>query len=79
MISDKIRTILSQHARLSTDVTTLNDDADLYEAGLTSLTTVNVMLAVEDQFDIEFPDHMLGRKTFGSIQALCEAVEELAG
>ena len=51
--------------------------SDLYDAGLTSLTTVNLMLAIEDQFDIEFPDHMLGRKTFGSIQALCEAVEEL--
>jgi acyl carrier protein len=79
MYTDKIRAILTQHARLGTDVSTLSDASDLYEAGLTSLTTVNVMLAIEDQFDIEFPDHMLGRKTFGSIQALCEAVEELAG
>jgi acyl carrier protein len=73
----KIRAILAQHARLGTDINTLSDTSDLYEAGLTSLTTVNIMLAIEDQFDIEFPDHMLGRKTFRSIQALCEAVEEL--
>jgi acyl carrier protein len=79
MYAEKIREILAQHARLSTDVNTLANDSDLYAAGLTSLTTVNLMLAIEDHFDIEFPDQMLGRKTFGSIQSLCEAVEELAG
>ncbi len=77
MYADRIREILAKHARLSADITTLSDESDLYSAGLTSLTTVNLMLAIEEQFDIEFPDHMLGRKTFGSIQALCEAVEEL--
>lgn len=79
MYTEQIRDILSQHARLSIDVSTLANDSDLYAAGLTSLTTVNLMLAIEDHFDIEFPDQMLGRKTFGSIQSLCEAVEELAG
>jgi acyl carrier protein len=49
----------------------------LYAAGLTSLTTVNLMLAIEDHFDIEFPDKMLGRKTFESIQSLSEAIEEI--
>jgi acyl carrier protein len=79
MYAEKIRDILAQHARLSADISTLANDSDLYAAGLTSLTTVNLMLAIEDHFDIEFPDQMLGRKTFGSIQSLCEAVEELAG
>lgn len=79
MYSEQIRAIVAQHARLPCDVSTLDDASDLYAAGLTSLTTVNLMLAIEDHFDIEFPDHMLGRKTFGSIQSLCEVVEELAG
>lgn len=79
MYADQIREIVAKHGRLSTDINSLADDSDLYAAGLTSLTTVNLMLAIEEKFDIEFPDHMLGRKTFGSIQALCEAVEELAG
>jgi len=77
MIAEKIRAILVQHGRLTKDVQSLANDSDLYEAGLTSLTTVNLMLAIEDEFDIEFPDNMLGRKTFGSIEALCEAVEQL--
>jgi acyl carrier protein len=74
---EQVRTIVAQHARLSTDVAQLSDSSDLYAAGLTSLTTVNLMLAIEDHFDIEFPDQMLGRKTFESIQSLSEAIEEI--
>lgn len=79
MHADRIRTVLTKHARLSVDAATLAEDSDLYAAGLTSLTTVNLMLAVEDEFDIEFPDNMLGRKTFESIRALSEAVEKITG
>lgn len=75
----KIREILSQHARLPVPVEGLQDSSDLYNAGLTSLATVGLMLALEDQFGIEFPDSMLGRKTFSSIEAIAEAVEQLHG
>lgn len=77
MYQEQVRTIIAQHARLSADVSQLEDSSDLYAAGLTSLTTVNLMLAIEDHFDIEFPDKMLGRKTFESIQSLSEAIEEI--
>lgn len=77
MLQKEIRDIIHSHARLSADVGTLTDVSDLYAAGLTSLTTVNLMLALEDHFDIEFPDKMLVRKTFESIQSLSEAVEAL--
>ena len=73
----KIREILSQHARLPVPVEGLQDSGDLYNAGLTSLATVGLMLALEDQFGIEFPDSMLGRKTFRSIEAIADAVEQL--
>lgn len=79
MYSDPIKKILAEHGRLLVDVAQLDDDSDLYEAGLTSLSTVNLMLALEDRFNVEFLDRMLGRKTFGSIRSLSEAIEELAG
>ena len=79
MIVEQIRAIVAKHGRLAVDVDTLADDGDLYGAGLTSLTTVNLMLALEEHFDVEFTDSMLGRKTFGSIQSLAEAIEELVG
>ncbi len=77
MIQDTIRTILAEHSKLPVDIATIGDDSDLYSVGLTSLTTVNIMLAVEDHFDIEFEDNMLSRQTFQSIAALSEAVQTL--
>lgn len=77
MIAEKIKEILNQHGRLSVSIDQINEDSDLYNAGLTSLATVGLMLALEDEFDIEFPDSMLGRKTFGSLESIVDAVEEL--
>jgi acyl carrier protein len=74
---DKLRAILSEHGRLSVSVDQLSDRSDLYQAGLTSLATVGLMLAVEDAFDVEFPDALLSRNTFRSIEALASAIEGL--
>ena len=76
-IPEDIRQILKDHGRLSSDAAALADEADLYQAGLTSHASVNVMLALEGKFDIEFPDRMLKRGVFGSISSIREAVEEL--
>ncbi len=79
MIIQTVRDILTQHGRLAVPLDELLDDSDLYHAGLTSLATVGLMLALEDEFDIEFPDSMLSRKTFGSIESIVDAIEELQG
>jgi acyl carrier protein len=77
MHHEQIREILQTHGRLSVPVTDLKNDSDLYDAGLTSLITVNLLLAIEDHFDVEFPDELLSRRTFQTIGALAEAVEDL--
>jgi len=77
MHQDRLREILKKSGKLSVDPAQLGDESNLYEAGLTSLTTVNLMLAIEEAFDVEFPDNMLSRKTFQSIQSLSDALEDL--
>ena len=76
-MDEAIRAVLAEHARLAVDVTTLGDDTDLYAAGLTSHASVNVMLALEDAFDVEFPDRMLRKSTFGSVAVIRAALDEL--
>jgi acyl carrier protein len=76
-MTDEIRRILRENGRLTADVESLADDADLYLAGMTSHASVNVMLALEDAFDVEFPDEMLKRSSFESIAAIASAVTEL--
>ena len=77
MTADTVRRVLDTHAKLKVPAGTLTDDADLYAAGMTSHASVNVMLAVEDAFDIEFPDELLTKSTFCSISAISAAVESL--
>ncbi len=78
-MTDKIRRILKDHGRLSKDIEALSDEDDLYQAGLTSHASVNVMLALEGEFDVEFPDRMLKRSVFESVSAIRAAIEELTG
>lgn len=76
-VTSEIRRVLRDHARLPVDVDQLDDRADLFEAGMTSHASVNVMLALEDAFDLEFPDDMLKRSVFGSVSDIAAAVEQL--
>jgi acyl carrier protein len=76
-MTDQIRKIVKEHARLSVDPDTLPEDGDLYKAGMSSHASVNLMLALEGTFDIEFPDRMLRKRVFESIASIRAAVEEL--
>jgi acyl carrier protein len=76
-ISQRIRYVLQEHGRLSTGVNDLEDTTDLYQAGLTSHASVSIMLALEGEFGIEFPDEMLTRAVFSNISAIRSAVETL--
>ena len=73
----KIRSILKEHGRLAKDIDTLDAGADLYQAGMTSHASVNVMLALEGAFDVEFPDAMLKRSVFESVTAIGSAIDQL--
>ncbi|MDQ2761224.1 MAG: acyl carrier protein [Actinomycetota bacterium] len=76
---EQIRQIIEDHARLPMPVSaqSLRDRDDLYQAGMSSHASVNVMLALENGFDIEFPDSMLKRSVFESIDSIAVAIGEL--
>jgi acyl carrier protein len=75
--SSAVREIVKEHGRLSVDVESIGDTDSLYEAGMTSHASVNVMLALEDAFDVEFPDEMLKRSVFESVAAINAALAQL--
>jgi acyl carrier protein len=77
VIDDDIRQVIAQYARLYVDVGVLADDTDLFRAGMTSHGTVNLMMGLEEHFNVEFTDEMLGRTTFESIASIREALLSL--
>jgi acyl carrier protein len=76
-MNSKIRELLAQTANLPCDIATLTDDADLYDAGMSSFSSVQLMLAIEENYDIEIPEKMLTRRTFASIANIAEAIAEI--
>jgi acyl carrier protein len=76
-MDEEIRRVLADHARLEDNVDTLTEDDNLFEAGMTSHANVSVMLALEEAFDVEFPEAALKRSTFESIASIRRALTAL--
>jgi acyl carrier protein len=76
-MQDRIRDVLAAHGQMEVDPREVDDQADLYELGLTSLASVNVMLALEDAFDVEFPEEVVKKSTFASVRNIEQVVEGL--
>lgn len=76
-MSDAIREVIETHGRLPVGIRSLPDDANLYQAGMTSHASVNLMLALEDRFEVEFPDEMLTRSAFESVASIRAALASL--
>ena len=73
----EVRQVVAQHAHLAQDAGSLAESDSLYAAGMTSHASVNVMLGVEDAFDLEFPEQMLTKETFESLESIAAAVRTL--
>ena len=76
-VRNRVHEVLRKHAQIGVDPATLRDDADLYESGMSSRSSVSVMLGLEGEFEIEFPDSMLRRDVFATVAAICAAVTTL--
>ncbi len=76
--NELVREIVGSYGSLLVELDTVGEQDDLFELGMTSHATVNVMLALEDTFEIEFPEELLTKETFESIAAMSSVVRDLA-
>jgi D-alanine--poly(phosphoribitol) ligase subunit 2 len=74
---DRVRTIVGSMNLIPVPVDSLSDEDNLFDAGMTSFGSVQLMMAVEEEFDIEFPNSLLTRKTFATLGGLISAVDQL--
>lgn len=76
---ERIRQVVKDHAGLRVPLDQLTDSTDLYRAGMNSHASVLLMVALENEFELEFPDGLLSRDVFESIDAIAEAIERVQG
>lgn len=72
-----IRDVLGRFGKLAVPAEKVDDDDDLFTVGLTSHATVNVMLGLEDLYDVEFPEELMKKSTFSSVNSLASALSSL--
>ncbi|GJD77538.1 acyl carrier protein [Methylobacterium gregans] len=74
---EAIRNILARNEALAPIAGEISEDENLFDKGLDSFGSVQLMLALEEHFDVEFPDHLLSRKSFSTIRSIRETVSSL--
>ncbi|MER6528193.1 phosphopantetheine-binding protein [Streptomyces sp. NPDC001508] len=57
----------------------LTEDTPLRESGLTSMQSIELLLALEDELDVELPDELLVEETFSTAGSLWSVVASLRG
>lgn len=72
----RVREIIKKTLGMHHDFASVADDDNLYDAGLNSHEAVNLMVALEESFGIEFPDHLISRDSFESVNAIARALKE---
>ena len=67
MVFEKIKTLLSEQLEVNPDIITMDTNiAD--ELGADSLDVVELLMSIEDEFDVEIPDEKIeGLKTVGNV------------
>ena len=76
-MKDRIRKIVKDHAGLGLNLDQIQDCTDLYRAGMTSYSSVILMIALENEFGLEFPDGLLNRDVFENVDSIATAIESV--
>ena len=72
---ERVKTILIQALELNIDPDDLDLDIPLYEIGLDSVSTLSVVVGLEDVFGIEVADEELTEDLFRSIKSLSQYID----
>ena len=75
-ISRRIRRVVFASGGMGIDFGNLAD-VSLYAAGRKSLTALHVLLALEEEFGVEFPDEVLNRANFATLASIRETIRPL--
>ena len=76
-ISEKLLVVLREHLRFVSDDQAFPMGTNLEKLGLDSMSAINLLLNLEQIFEIVFPDEMLTAETFRTGTTLEEAVRLL--
>lgn len=72
-----IRDSVARNGRLKVAMDQVENHQDLFSVGLSSFAAVQIMMAVEEAFDVEFPQTMMSLKSFTSVNTIAGCLAQL--
>lgn len=76
MLDDEFVGLLRPHLRFAETIA-ITDESSLQDLGLDSMHAVELLFAIEDAYDLEFPDELLNHETFRTAGTLWDVIVEL--
>jgi len=76
-VLERIKQVIIEFSEIQSDLSRLTLDDNLFNLGMSSRASVNLMMGLESEFDIEFPDEMMRKEIFESIGSIGQAVNNL--
>ncbi|MEW9552295.1 phosphopantetheine-binding protein [Nonomuraea sp. NPDC050783] len=74
-VVETVRRLVDKQLNLSAHGFDFGPDDDLWSLGMTSLSCMGLMLAIEDTFQIELPEEALQEATFRSVSTITAAID----
>jgi acyl carrier protein len=78
-VQQRLALIVRAHLRAVGPESPISADTPMRDLGLDSLAAVDLLFAVEQAFEISFPDSLLTENTFATLGTLQSAVERVLG
>ncbi len=78
-IAERLAPIVRAHLRSVSQEAAISPTASLRDMGLDSLGAIDLLFAIEQAFNVVFPDRFLNASTFATCQSLEQAVAAVTG
>ncbi len=78
IIYERVKQVIIEFSEIKSDLSKLSQHDNLFNLGMSSRASVSLMIGLESEFDIEFPDEMLRKEVFESIETIGKAIETLS-
>ena len=75
-LAPRVKELIVRRLKLEIDPKTIDDSAPLFGEGLglDSIDALELVVLVEDRFRVSIPDEDVGRRAFGSVNALVDFI-----
>lgn len=74
-----VRALVGEIVNLAVPLTELDDESNLFEAGMSSLEVVTLVVALERRYALQFDQESMRIDTFRSIASISDAVAKARG